>query len=343
MADESVTGSSEELPLARAALALALVAVIVGRGLGQALPGSLTGIDRVISVVETAAAVVTQLCAALLTAGAMRTLLVVLFTQRTQLSLKVLSAATTSLVAVSALFAALLAQNQLAVTWSAASAMAVATTLVLSAGALFRRKAASGSLEAGLRGAGLVASGVAVASLAHTLSRVLALFFAERASLPGFAVARGFATLGFALELAALVVTWIWLLRPETQRVRTLSAVAAVVALGLAIWSRADHGWGFVLQRALDHLSAHPDPWVPEALRHALELFALSTVVGCLLSRRRPVVLLMALGLCVLGRSSADVPLGAVFLINAALALQLGANKSERRLAQVIGISEHRR
>jgi hypothetical protein len=82
---------------------------------------------------------------------------------------------------------------------------------------------------------------------------------------------------------------------------------------------------------------------VPEVARHALELWALLTVGACLLSRHRPVALLMALGLCILGRSSADVPLGAVFLINAALALQLGSNRTERRLAQVIGISERRR
>jgi hypothetical protein len=322
-----------ELAFPRAALALALLAVIVGRGLGQALPGSLTGIDTAIDVVETAGAIISQLCAALLTAQALRTNLVVVFTQPGQLVLKFGSTLTTLLVAVTTLFAALLTQNQLAVSWAGLGAVAVAGTLAGS-GALALR-------QTGLRGVGLIVLAVACASLAHTGARVLALLAAERASLLGFGAARALATAGFVFEVLCLGACWLWLLRPAPQWLRSAAATLAALALGAALLATREEGWGLVLGRTLEQLSAHPDPFIPTAARYALELWGLLTAALCLFTPQRSPALLMVLGLCLLGRSSADVPLGAVFLLNAALALQLGnlGPLVERGAAEVIKLS----
>lgn len=310
---------SEELPFPRSALALALLAVLLGRGLGQALPGSLTGIDHVISGVETTGALLTQLCAALLTAQALRTNIVVLFTQPGQLPLKLLSSLTTLLVAMTTLFAALVSQNQLAVLWAAVGAVGVAVTLSASAAYVLG--------DPTRRGLGLIALGVAAASLAHTAARLLALFAAERASLTGFNAARGLATLGFVLELLSLAAAWWWLFRPLSTRLRAAGASLAAVGVGVAALALRDEGWGFVLGRTLEQLSSHPDPLLPALARYSLEVWAVLTVVLCCVHQARPAVLLMVLGLCLLGRSSADVPLGAVFLLNAALALHVGRTR----------------
>jgi hypothetical protein len=78
-----------------------------------------------------------------------------------------------------------------------------------------------------------------------------------------------------------------------------------------------------VLGRTLEQLSSHPDPILPEFARNVVELAAIATAALCAFTAKRAPAAVMAVGMCLLGRASADIPLGSVFLLNAALALQL--------------------
>jgi hypothetical protein len=313
---------TEEFPFPRSAVALALLAVVVGRGLGQALPGSLTGIDTMISTVDTAAALLTQLGATLLTAQAVRGALVLVFTQHGHPVWKFVFGATTLLIAVTTLFAALLSHNQIAPSWSVLSALAVLGTLGVS-GALALK-------DPERRGLGLITLGVALTGALHTGARVVALLAAERASGAGFDVARGVATLAFSLECICLGAAFVWLLRPQALPVKAAMGVALVLSIALALFALRPEGWGFVVGRTLEQLSAHPDPLLPNLVRYTFELWGLAAALGCLALPKRAPQLLLVLGLCILGRSSADVPLGAVFLLNGALGLQLGRSPEVR-------------
>jgi hypothetical protein len=309
---------NEEYPFPRPVVALALLAVIVGRGLGQALPGSLTGIDSMIGVVETAAALLTQLSATLLMAQALRTALLLLFTSNGNPLWKVVLGSTTLLMALTTLFAALLSHNQLAPQWTALSATMVLGTLAYS-GALALQ-------DRERRGLGLIVLGVACTGLLHTLARVVALVAASRASGEGFDLARGLTTMAFSFESVCLGASFIWLLRPQVSWLKTAIGVVGVLTVLGALFALRPDGWGFVAGRTLEQLSAHPDPFLPNVVRYTFELWGLLAALGCLVLPKRAPQLLMALGLCLLGRSSADVPIGAVFLLNGALALQLGRN-----------------
>jgi hypothetical protein len=314
----------EEFPFPRSAVALALLAVIVGRGLGQALPGSLTGIDNLIGNVEFVGAWLTQLSAALLSAQALRSVLVHVVTHRGQAVWKIVASGTALLITLETLFSALLSGNQLAPTWAALSAYLVLGTLGL--GAVL----ALGDRER--RGLGLIGLLIVGAGGAHTTARLIALAAAARASSAGFDMARWIATLGFALEAVGLAASFIWLLKPENVVSKAVSAGLGLLAIAVAMQGLGTEGWGLVVGRTLEQLSAHPDPFVPRLVRYTVELWGLCAVIGCCVLPKRPPTLLMALGLCLLGRSSADVPACAVFLLNAALALHAGRQSAPAQM-----------
>lgn len=305
----------EPVPHPRLALLLAALAVLIGRGLSQALPGTLTGLDPMIDRVSLAGAVLTQLGAALLAALALRSATLLLFTRPGQPLLRFVSAATATLVVMLTLFAALLSHNQLAPHWSMLAAVIVAGTLSWSGASALKRVDS--------RAVGLIAIFTATAATVHTLSRIQALIAAERASTLAFGVARAMATAGFALEVACVVAAYCWLLFPRSTAMRAGAGIVIAIAPAIALGATADGGFALVVERLLAQLSAHPDPLVPRLLRDSVELWGLGAVALSALSRTRPPELLLVLGLCLLGRASADIPLGALFLMNAALTLQL--------------------
>ncbi len=305
----------ESHPYPRLVVVLALIAVVVGRGLAQALPGTTTGIDELIHQVGLVGAIATQLCAALLAALAMRNVTLLLFTRAGQPLLKMVSGLTTAVVVVMTLFAALLSHNQLSPQWSMLSAAIVAATLIWAAATTLH--------DADKRAVGLICIGAALAALVHTLARIQALIAAERASSLGFAAARWIATLGFVFEFTCVAGVFIWMLWPRNTTVRALGATIIAVAPAVALGGLRESGAGLMVGRTLQRLSAHPDPMMPRLLRDSLEVAALGAVLLCVVSNARKGPLLMITALCLLGRASADIPLGAVFLLNGALALQL--------------------
>jgi hypothetical protein len=158
---------------------------------------------------------------------------------------------------------------------------------------------------------------------------------AERASGAGFDVARAVATLAFSLESVCLGASFVWLLRPQLPAIKIGVGILGLALVGLAVFALRPEGWGFVVGRTLEQLSAHPDPMVPNLVRYTFELWGLCAALGCLALPKRAPQLLMVLGLCLLGRSSADVPLGAVFLLNGALALQVGRRSEQSHVHAV--------
>lgn len=296
-------------------MALASLAVLIGRGLSQALPGSITGLGEVIDRVSLAGAVLTQLGAALLSALALRSATLLLFTRPGHAALRFVSATATIVIVLMTLLAALLSHNQLAPHWSMLSAVVVAGTLSWSGASSLK------SLEA--RAVGLIAMLAAIAATVHTLARIQALIAAQRASTMAFGVARGMATAGFVLELLCVAGACGWLLFPRNTWLRASAGVLLALAPAVALGASKDGSFALVTERLLAQLSAHPDPLVPELLRHTLELWGLAAVALCVVARVRSAELMFVLGLCLLGRASADIPLGALFLLNAALALQL--------------------
>ncbi len=299
----------------RLVVTLALTAVLIGRGLAQALPGSIAGIDALIVRVGLAGAIVTQLGAALLAALAMRNATLLLFTHPGQPLLKLLSGASTAVVVLMTLFAALLSHNQVSPEWSMLAAAIVAATLAWSGAACLAKPEQ--------RVVGMLGIGIAVTSLVHTLARIQALVAAERASSLGFAAARWMATLGFVFELVCLAGALTWLMWPRNTVTRSLGASIVALAPAVALGGMRESGLGLVVGRTLQQLSAHPDPVLPRLVRDSVEVAALGAVLLCVFSSARASALLMVVGLALLGRASADIPLGAIFLLNAALALQL--------------------
>jgi hypothetical protein len=294
---------------------LALLAVLVGRGVAQALPGSLTGIDVAIERVEVVGALLTQLAALLLTVLAIRNASLLLFAQPGHPVLRIASASATAVISMMTLLAALLAHNQLAPHWSMLAAAIVAAMLSWAGWKSLRL--------ADQRGVALIAILVAATALVHTGARVIALGAADRASVLGFTLARSLATAGFILEVLCLLASIAWLLVPRNTWSRAAGSLVVAVAPALALAASREENWAVVLRRTLERLSAHPDPIVPDVVRYSVELSSVGLVLLCAFSRARPVNALMILALCLLGRASADIPLGAVFLLNAGLALQL--------------------
>jgi hypothetical protein len=320
----------DPVPYPRAIAALALAAVLVGRGLSRALPGTVSGIGEAIDQIGVAGSILSQFGAMTLVALAVRGAAILLLTKGGQPGVKLLAAVGTAFVAVTSLFSALLAHNQLALLWSVT--LAILITAIVATSAL-------GSLQvAEKRAVALVALGVALTALVHTAARVVALLAAEQASMLGFTFARGLATFGFGLELSCLVAAGIWLLAPDPPAPRAAGAILILIAPALAVAATRQEGWGLVLGRTLEHLTAHPDPAVPRMLRYTAELWGVAAVGLCLAIRSRRGALMMVLALLLLGRSSADVPLGAVFLLNGALALQLLApHGPDRRIERALG------
>jgi len=303
------------LPFPRLAIALALTAVVIGRGLSQALPGAVSGIGEAIDRIQLSGAVVTQLTAALLAALAMRTAAVLLFTQFDRPLLSMVSTITTAMACLATLYSALLTHNQLAPQWSGLLAVCVGATLLWSATIVLGR--------ARLRAVGLIAVDAASASLIHTFARVVALLTAEQASVVGFEAARGIATLGFALEIACIAAALTWLLARTAMGTRGAAALALLTAPAIGLATSRSETWAVITGRTLWQLSAHPDPMLPAMLKHSGELWGLIAVILCILIRTRSVALMFIVAMCLLGRASADIPVGALFLLNAALALQL--------------------
>jgi len=132
-------------------------------------------------------------------------------------------------------------------------------------------------------------------------------------------------TVGFALEVLLVSLSFGWLSARRGGRALLLSllSVLLVFAWGLALRGAARPGastWLIVIARAVSSLLRAPAPLVPPAARLVLEAASTVGAVAALaMSRRAPVAALLAL--CLLSRGATDIPIPALLLVVAALAV----------------------
>jgi hypothetical protein len=297
----------------RALAVVALLAIVIGRGIAPALPGAKAGIATWIMIGERLSALLSQM---LLVGGSLvliRLLVVMLRDPRLPAAYRLLvvpaGAAVLALVVSSATHT-LNAEVTLGLALCSAVLAAAAAPLALRAPAT--------------RAVGLVLALAATAALLHVLARLVALRASEHALASVFLLARSISTAAFVIDAASLIAAAVWLIARHWIRglivVAVLLVVAAIVSFGALHGSRYDAPlWQVLAGRALGEMVRHPTPLVLPVLRYLAEVSALLLAGAAALAPRRVPVIAAALSLTLLARSSTDVPLLALVMTVAAL------------------------
>lgn len=282
----------------------ALVASLLGRGLGPALPGSSAGIGRWIVEVEELGAFASQFMLMMGAAVCVRLLLAALSCRSYFFRpIAVLTTAAALPIVISA------SSRNLAPEWLIALVGLSATLTVTSALPAMRVPQT--------RVAGLVLGFVTMGSLVSAAGRTIALFASEQAEVSLFATARAVATGGLVLDSLSVVCVALWLgLR---WRFRGFGLVLVYVAAAvLIVWAglRGDAAdtLGVVAGRALAALTSHPDPFLGSGFRYFIEVLAM-LLAATTLWLARPSGVGAALSFALLARVSGDVPLCALMLM----------------------------
>ncbi len=143
-------------------------------------------------------------------------------------------------------------------------------------------------------------------------------------TLEGSTLAGGAATAGFVVEVALVAAVSAFLLRARGR-----GAIAVAVALAftaLAAWVlivEPDAPRWVVLRHAIESLAPRPHPIGPWLLAPVLAVFATALAVGLCIARRAGRGVVGALALVLVVRAQAEVPLLAMALSVAAIALFL--------------------
>jgi hypothetical protein len=147
----------------------------------------------------------------------------------------------------------------------------------------------------------------------------------ENVSPGAYRVATLLMTAGFAVEvlLVSLVFGWLSVRRGVLALALSFASLSLVAVWGLALRSLTQPGasaWQIVIGRAVTSWLRAPSPLVPSAARLVLEAASTVGVIAALASSRRaPLAPLIAL--CLLARGSTDIPIPALLLVVAALAV----------------------
>ena len=301
--------------LLRTIALLLLLASLVGRSLAPALRGARAGIGSFIERTQFAGEVLTQLA---VFAGAMIAVRLAFATLRERrlgvvyrlVSVPASATIVTLVVASSA--------RQLD--------LGLGVTLGLSAATLAFAASVPAIKAVPTRAAGFVLALSAAATFAHLLAGFLAMRASERALLTMFSMARGVATLGFALDVASLLVAGAWIAAKRWRPAAIVGTLLIGAALFLA-WGAA-HGsqygaplWQVLAARILAQVTPQPAPLVAPLLRYWTEVSALFTAAVVLATRSRSAALAAAVALAILARASGEIPaLGLALALSALLA-----------------------
>lgn len=311
----------------------AVLAVIFGRALAVALPGSRSGLDKLIYASGALGAFFTQLLAVLIVLVAGRLTFTTWQSRHFGASqrLVVTSAALTVIVLViAACFDFIVSPS------------APEISLILGiAGTLVALDASSVSLRPiRLRASGIVLLLVGAASLLQVSARLLALQ-ASNAALPTqYVVARWLASLATVFDAGAILLTALWVASLWKQG-RT--ALAGVLGLAVSLSELARRATGpksgfaeVLLSRCLAQLHREPSSLLPRLLQDTQELLALLLALLLLLRpRAAPLEQRMSLAMILLARSSPDIPLCAGLLVTGALGLSLLAAEPNETSTEV--------
>jgi hypothetical protein len=302
-----------------------LLAVVIGRALAQALPGSIAGYDGLVSLCLTFGAFCSQFFAVVGATLAIRAALWLALQNQPTLSgragwlRKVTSTAGKAALGCGALFVC-------AVVFVAAQPRVVTfgpvVLSLLSFGmAVLLGISASSALEPrNTRALSLIAAHAATAGLLHTLARLVAYQASTDGSLVQFEVARGLSTCAAIVECLLVAVSSVWLWRNSGSFTRALTSVLVLCAPAVT-WNTPESGVRLALVRSIEQLCPHPDPFLPTALRLSLEVVVLALACGAVVNTKGPRMSGLVVCFALLGRSSGDTPLGALLLLLASLAL----------------------
>ncbi len=305
--------------LTRFIVVVSLFAIVFGRALSVALPGSRAGLGRLLEVNYRLGSFASQLLAVLLILAIGR--LAVQLWQDARLSFAYrLTVAPAAMLVMLLLATACCDDLRTPYTPEIALIMGIAGTLVAI-------NAIGPSLhQAHSRAAGLVLGILTLASVAQMGARLLALQ-ASGAALPKqFAVARWLATAASSLDVLALLLVVLWLLSHwQRGRVTVVMVAAAAVALAIVSQRGARPGAGFaavLVSRSLAQLHREPASLLPIGVQNVQEILAFLLALVLLRQPRAMRLQLRAsLALVLLARSSPDIPLCAGLLVAGALGL----------------------
>jgi len=314
----AMTESGQGLALA----VCASLAVLLGRGLAPALPGTRSGIEVWITRIETGSATVPSLAAflaqlTLLWGGwlCMHLLLNALADRGISAVVRALMTLSGSLMfAIVAL--ANVALAPLTETWLVGIAACAGTLGLLASILAFNRPS--------LRAAGIVLMIVSVSGLLHVVAGLLALRASSLAHASEFMTARILATLAFGVGALGLVFALYWVIHSGKRLALALFALmppALLIYLSLLGTKDGANFFSLLAARTLNQLRTHPDPLVLPAVRDMVELSAFA--VG-LLVLSRPVTqapVRVAVALALISQANIDVPLCALLFSCAALVL----------------------
>jgi hypothetical protein len=309
----STWGSSEGVPLAALA-GLALFANLFGRLLAPALFGAAPRLVVWISVIQVLANFLTQIVAAGGVAFALRAVGVTLARPALGVAYRMIvipAVIATSALTMAAAGRVLEPELGSALAISAITATLVGVPLVL--------------LSPASRAVGLALALTALSGAFDFAGVRLSADAIEGGSVGLYRGASALVTCGFVLEVALVALAFGWLSARRRGRAILLGAASAALGLTLVWALRATSSASastleIVVARSLGSLLRAPAPFVPPAARLMLEAASLVGAVTALTATRRA-PLAPVLALCLIARGSLDIPIPALLLVVAGVAL----------------------
>jgi hypothetical protein len=303
-----------------AVASLAALAALLSRAVEPALPGVWVGVDHVITAVKLVSAISSQLFAVSSSAVMIG---LVLATVRSRLPphLRAFSVCAGVLVVLAVLIAS-------AVRLPNPSRLVLAFT----AAALSLMAAKSSARFLNLRAAALLLAVMSVASLVRIIAIVFAGYANAGAPDAILLAARVAATVGSAVEALGVLVAVAWLVlksprtgkRPEPR----WQLLAVTLVLGLAgtfvVHLGLDpesSGGALLVARAVRRLLLLPEPYLPLMLRVVVEVLLWLVVLLTLVLTPRSRLMSAVVALALVARGTPDIPLCAMAMVLASLAL----------------------
>jgi len=318
----SSKGFTSGMPVVALGL-LALLASLSGRLLAPALFGAASGIERWIQVTQATANLASPIVAVGGVAFTLRAVGVTLTKSSLGIAYRML--VVPAAIATSAVLMAAVARvldpplvSVLAVSALVAAAMAVPIALSRSS----------------TRAVGMVLALTALSGAFDFAGVRLSLWAVDRLSATAFRIAAALVTCGFVLEvlLVSVAFTALAYRRPLRTAIFTASTIVLtlIVAWTVHLGNQPYAATGpVVVARAVSELLRPPAPLVPSAVRLTLEMASLVAALAALvLARRSPPTALIAL--CLLSRGSLDVPIPALLLVVASIAVPAYAERPDR-------------
>jgi hypothetical protein len=317
---------------------IALCAVVFGRAMAQALPGSRSGLGRWLEVNNWLAAFCTQLLAVWVVTIGGRLALLTSLDQRLDNRHRILVAPAASVV----LFLVVFASLDFVI-----GPFSPEISLILGiAGACAALGASAACARpAHVRVGAIVLPLIAAASLAQVMARLLAMQAGDAALPRQYLVSRWVATIAALLDTGSLVIAAIWIARRDRlRRIWVSVAVGLALLLGLAAQHGATPRANFsevLLSRLLAQLHREPSALLPRVFQDTQEVFALVVATWLLLRpRSAPAELRSCLAMVLLARCSPDIPLCAGLLVTGALGLLAMATHSPQLAREHSGVAD---